>query len=26
ISSKEQNLSRYSETDDLTEILALRAG
>lgn len=26
ISSKEQNLSRYSETDDLTKILALRAG
>ena len=26
ISSKEKNLSRYSETDDLTEILALRAG
>ncbi|WP_261885458.1 ribonuclease H family protein [Vibrio pomeroyi] len=26
ISSKEQNLSRYSDTDDLTEILALRAG
>ena len=26
ISSKEQGLSRYTETDDLTEILALRAG
>ncbi|MFS1502972.1 ribonuclease HI [Vibrio lentus] len=26
IASKEQDLSRYTETDDLTEILALRAG
>jgi ribonuclease HI len=26
ISSKEQGLSRYTETDDLAEILALRAG
>lgn len=26
IASKEQDLNRYTETDDLTEILALRAG
>ncbi|MFA0724754.1 ribonuclease HI, partial [Vibrio sp. 10N.222.49.E5] len=26
IASKEQGLSQYTETDDLTEILALRAG